>query len=83
MSGALVFMPRVRVLAAVTQGMTLECLALVAGGACVPDSHSTLTIRETVLNRLPHRGYCTDSRHTPRLSVEEACVLVLQLQPEG
>ena len=36
--------------------------------ACVPASHSTVTIEETVLVRLPPPGYYTDNRlkHTPQ-----------------
>lgn len=38
MSGALVFMSGALMLVAVTEGMSLECLAVVASGACVPES---------------------------------------------
>ena len=54
MSGALVFMSGALMLVAVTEGMPLECLAVVASGACVPKSHRTATIRERVLSSLPH-----------------------------
>lgn len=71
MSGTLVF-------AAATQRIPLDCLALVAREACVPGSHETVTIVETVLSRLPHPGHRTDTRlkHSPRLSVKEAYLLV-------
>ena len=54
MSGALVFMSGALMLVAVTEGMPLECLAVVASGACVPKSHRTATIRERVLSIQPH-----------------------------
>lgn len=54
MSGALVFMSGALMLVAVTEGMPLECLAVMASGACVPESHRTATIRERVLSSLPH-----------------------------
>lgn len=54
MSGALVFMSEALMLVAVTEGMSLECLAVVASGACVPEFHRTTTIGERVLSSLPH-----------------------------
>lgn len=55
----------------------------VAGRAWIPGSHRSITIRETVLGRLPKQGHCTDSggEHSPSESVKKACVLVLQPQP--
>ena len=52
--------------------MPLDHLALVARVACVPESHGTATIRETVLGRLTSSEKCTDSklRHTPQVSLE-------------
>lgn len=53
MSGVLVFMSGA-LMVAVTEGLPLECLAVMASGACVPESHRTATIRERVLSSLPH-----------------------------
>lgn len=38
-------------------GDAFAVLALVSRGACVPGSHRTVTIRETVFGRLPPPGY--------------------------
>ena len=78
MSGAPVF-------AATAQGMPLHRLALGASGTCIPGSQGTVTIGETVLARLPPPGHCTDHRLKllPSLSVKEAYLLILGLQPEG
>lgn len=75
----------VPVFGAAAQGIPLACLALVARGASIPESQGTITITEIVLGQPPPPGHCADSRlkHTPRLSVKEACFLVLELQPEG
>lgn len=64
-SGGLVF-----VVAA--QGMSLDCLAPVARGACIPRYHRTVAIRESSC-RLPSLGHCTEGRlkHSPSLSVRE------------
>lgn len=65
-------------------GMLTDSLALVARGACVPGPHETVTIGDLVLSRLLYPGYCTDKRlkHTPRLSVKEDYLLVLEFQPK-
>lgn len=65
--------------------MPFDLLALVARGVCVPRAHKTIIIRKTVLDRLPHPEYCTDSRlkHIPSLPVKKAHLIVLELQPEG
>ena len=51
--------------------------------ACVPGSHRTVTIRDSVLGRLPPPGCCTDSRqkHIYSLSEKEAYLLVQNLWP--
>ena len=36
-----------------------QSLALVAMGACIPGSHRTVTIRETIFGRLPPQVHCT------------------------
>ena len=72
------------VFAAATQGTLFDCLALESREACVPGSHATVTIGETVLGRLPLPEHCTDSRlkHTPRFSEKEADLLIQELWPE-
>lgn len=47
MSGVLVFV------AASTQGIPLDLVALESRGVCVSRSHGTITNKETVLGRLP------------------------------
>lgn len=55
-SGSLVF-------AATAQGMPLNQLALVAGGACIPGSfQSNVAVGRTVLGQVPPPRHCTDSR---------------------
>lgn len=78
MSGALVFTFDDPVFAAATQGAPLDHLALEARGSCIPGSHGTRTIRDSVLGRLLPSGHCTDSRlkHTPSLAEKEAYLLV-------
>lgn len=64
---------------AATQGMPLNCLALVARViACVPESCGTATISEAVLGRLTPSQQCTDSklRHTPQVSVETSLLVL-------
>jgi len=39
----------------------LDHLALVAREACVSEPHRTVTIRKTILGRLPQLGHCTGS----------------------
>lgn len=75
MSGALVF-------TATAQGMPFDHLALVARRTCIPRSHRIVTIRETVIGRIPSSGHRTESRlkYTPSLSVKEAYLLVLEAQ---
>ena len=53
--------------------------------ACIPGSHRTVAIREVVLGRLPPPGHRTDNglKHTPRLSMKEVSLLVLELWHEG
>lgn len=71
-------------------GTSLYCLALVARGACIPQSHEVVTIRETILGRLlPSPEHCTDNRfkHTSTLLVKKKkkkklYLLVLKLQSE-
>lgn len=50
------------------------------GQACVPGSHRTVTIGDTVLGRLPPEGHCPYSRlkHMPSLSVKETSMLILE-----
>ena len=67
-------------LVAVTEGMPLECLAVMASGACVPESHKTATIRERVLSSLPHLRPWKAADIRPH-SVEY--LLILELQPVG
>ena len=80
MSGAPVFISGALVYVAAAQEIPLKCLALVARGACVPGSHGTVAIGETVPRRLPSLGYCTHSRlkQTPSLSLKEAYLFVLE-----
>ena len=66
MSGALVFMSGALMLVAVTKGMPLECLAVMASGACVPESHKTATIRESSQQSATPKAL-KGSRHTPTL----------------
>ena len=80
MSGALVFMSGALMLVAVTEGMPLDCLAVVASGACVPKPHRTATIRESSQQPATPKAL-KGSRHIPTLPVEY--LLVLELQPEG
>ena len=72
--------------AAAAQGTPLHPLPLVARWDCFPGSHGVTTIWESVLGRLPPPGHCTESRRKPHphphLSVEEAYLPVLGLQPE-
>ena len=83
MSGAPVFMLGALVFAATIRRITLNLLALVGRRACILGSCGTVTIRETVLGRLPPSGHYTDRRleHTPGLPVRNAYLLVLELQP--
>ena len=53
MSGTSVLMSGALVFTAAAEGIPLDCLALMAKGACVPQSYKTVTIGETVLGRLP------------------------------
>ena len=55
------------------------------GSPGVPGSHRTVTIKETVLGRLPPSGHCTDSRleHNLSLSVKEAICLSWSLNLRG
>lgn len=65
------------VFAAATQGMPLDHLALEARRACVPGSHGTVTIGETVLGRLPPQGTASCRlKCTASLSEKEAYLLV-------
>lgn len=61
MSGAPVFMSGAPVFVAATQGLPLDCLTLVVRGNCFPGFYGTVTIRETVLGKLPSLGHYTDS----------------------
>lgn len=65
------------------QGILLDLLVLVARGTCIPESHGIVTIRETVLGRLPPPGHYTGSKLklTSSLFVKEAYLLILGLQP--
>lgn len=58
------------VFAATAHWVPLDHLALKAKGACVPGSHRTITIRDSVLGKLPSSESCTDGRlkHTPSLA---------------
>lgn len=73
-SGALVFM-------AAAQGTPIDPLALVLRDTCIPETHRTRTIGETILDRLQPPGHCTDSRmkHNSNPSVKEAYLLLLEL----
>lgn len=70
LSGAPVF-------AVAMQGTALEYVVLEARGTCVPGSHGTVTIRGTILGRLPPPGHCTDSKlkHDPSLPLKDAYLL--------
>lgn len=54
------------VYAADAQGICLDHLTMVAGGACVPGSYGNMEIGGTVLNKLSCRGHSIDSglRHS-------------------
>lgn len=72
------------IFAAANQKTPTDHLALKACGACVPGSIRTITIKETVLDRLPPKGLLDDwLKHTSSLSVKEDYLFVLELQPEG
>lgn len=60
-SSALVFL-------SATHSVPLDPLALVAGGAYMPESQGTVAIREMVLGGLTSTGHCTDNRlkYTPQ-----------------
>lgn len=64
-------------------GTPLDFLVLRAR-ASVPGLHGTITIRKTVLAKLPPLRHCIDSRlkHTPSIPVKKNNLLVLELQPE-
>lgn len=47
---------------AATQARPLDHLALVANAVCIPGSHQTATIRETVLGRLTPPEQCMDNK---------------------
>lgn len=83
MSGALVFISGALDFMVAIQGILLGCPSLVDRGICIPESHSTVTIRETILVRLSPPGHCTDSRleYTTNLSLKEAYLLILELGP--
>lgn len=83
MFGAPVFTSGALVLVAASQGIPLDHLPLIVRRAYLPGSHGTATSGGTVLDRVPHPGYCTDSivKHTSSLSVKEAYVFVLELWP--
>lgn len=65
--------------------MHLSRLAQVSRGTCIPGTHGTITIEETIFGRLPPPGHCTDSQlnHTLSLPVKKAYLLVLDFQPKG
>lgn len=72
------FLHLMTVFATATQGSPLDHLALEARGACIPGSHGNVTIRDSILGRLPPSGHCTGSRlkHTPSLAEKAAYLLV-------
>lgn len=53
-------------------------------GACIPGSHRTVAIRETVIDRIQPTGHCTETRlrHSYSPSVKKASMLVLELRHE-
>ena len=53
--------------------------------ACVSGSHGTVTIKDSILGRLPPPGHCTDSwlKHILSLSEKEACLHIQKLWPVG
>lgn len=66
------------------QGSPLDLLALEARGACDPGSHGTVNIGESVLGRSPPHGAAQIAdKHTSGLSMKEAYLLALELQPKG
>lgn len=79
-TGALVFTFGDMVLAAAIQGKTCDHLVR---GACIPGSHRTVTIIETVLGRLPFPRHCTNSRlkYTPTVFVKEDICLSRNFSP--
>ena len=76
--GVLIFMSGDPSFVDAVQGMPLNCLALEARNACVPGSHGIVTIRETVLSRLPLQWHCTESglKHTLSLFEKQAYFLI-------
>lgn len=63
---------------AVAQGMLLDLPALVARAACVPGSHRTATVRETVLGRLTPPEKCMDNKlsHIHQFSVDTSFLVL-------
>lgn len=66
------------------QETPLDCLALVASKACIPESHRNITIRKMVVGCVLPPGYCGDSRlkHASSYSVKKSYLLDLELWPE-
>ena len=60
MSSALVLTSGALGFAAAAWQMPLGHLPLIIKGACIPESHATVAIREIVLGRQPPPGHCTD-----------------------
>lgn len=73
----LIFMSSIPVFAAAAQGTLLDFLTLVTGETCIPGSHRTLGIRETILVRLPPPRHHTEMLLS--LCGKEASLLVLEL----
>ena len=64
---------------AAAQGISLDCLV----ARDIPGSPRTVTVRDTVLRRLPLPGHCTDSglKLSLSLSAKESCFPILEIWP--
>ena len=60
---------------AAAQGMSLDRLALKARAACLPVSHGTVTLRETVLGRSPPKELHRADQNISIFSEKGACLL--------
>ena len=64
--------------------MSLDCLALVTRGACVPESQGTITIENYWHVTTPRALHKQEAEtHTPYLFMKKVYLLILELWPEG
>lgn len=68
-----------------TQGMPLDCVALVAGRVCIPGLHRTITIRMAILDRntIPRAIYSLQTETYLQSACKKVHLIVLEFQPEG